>query len=244
MGSAPTKESPLPQSPQSVETPQDGGIDAGGGNGVKGQPLESYRVSIFSLPEYTEKILPIIQDLQNKHEKLAADILYILKFRSWYFIPIELKTLPSAKIGAYFNTEQVALQNMKEIWVNSNLYNAMSVEAKGELLLHEIVMGIKLLSFGSGYNSCVAEACIDLLPKNETTGGADTFLEKKRNCARKNTSSILGQITDDLPKKTIKLNEEDYANVRELTHMLYTELNQINSEDLDSWLLANHFKIN
>jgi hypothetical protein len=241
-GSAPTARSPLPLPlQQTIETPQDGGIDAGGGNGVNGQPLESYRVNILTLPEYTENILPIIQNLQNKHEVLAANIIYILKHRSWYFIPVELKTLPSAKIGTYFNTEQVALQNMKEIWVNSDLYNAMKPATKAELLIHEIVMGIKLLSFTTGYNQCLAEACLELLPKNETAGGADSYLAKKRNCARKHTSSAIEEITGDFTKKKIKLSEEDYANIRELTHMLSTELDLLNSEDLTSWLQLNHF---
>lgn len=47
-------------------------MDAGGGNGLKGRPLESYRVDILTLFEVQNKIENLIRKLENKHEAYGA----------------------------------------------------------------------------------------------------------------------------------------------------------------------------
>jgi hypothetical protein len=69
-------------------------------------------------------------------------------------IPGSLESLPAKQIGSAVPTDQVALQDFKSVWVNQEIFDAMSEKDQANLLLHEILMGVKLLRFESEQNQC------------------------------------------------------------------------------------------
>jgi hypothetical protein len=238
-GSQPVNETPIPP-PSDIDA--DGGMDAGGGNGLKGRPLESYRVEIFVLPKLNLRLLDLLQKLEIKHEALAGDLMYIWKERNWYLVPVELEKLRAAKVGTYFGTDQIALQNLREVWINSEFFEKMNISTQIQLLVHEAVMGIRLLEFANSFNHCVLEKSNQLLPKYREQNGAGVYSEQKKHCAKKYKDNVLDQLTGDLARKKIKLSDEDYMSIRDLTYMLTHQLDALTNEDLENWLAVNPFR--
>lgn len=141
--------------------------DSGGGNLYKGRPVESYAVNITTLPAFKNRLTPIMtalteprQDVtaQTTHPMLAVLFNSVIKNKTWYLIPGKLETLPKEKTGIAVATEQGALQGAKEVWIDSTLYDAMTEEDQAILLLHEILMGLRILQFESNYNQCLASS--------------------------------------------------------------------------------------
>jgi len=142
--------------------------DSGGGNLYKGRPIESYRVDITQHPAYKNKIAPIVQTLtdinrgahgkQMSHPDLGRMFLSILQKRTWYLIPGTLDTLPRERTGIAIPTDQGALQGPQEIWINSLLFNSMEENEQATLILHEILMGIRILKFASTQAQCLGFA--------------------------------------------------------------------------------------
>lgn len=142
--------------------------DSGGGNLYKGRPIESYRVDITQHPAYKNKIAPIVQALtdtnrgangkQMSHPDLGRMFLSILQKRTWYLIPGTLDTLPRERTGIAIPTDQGALQSPQEIWINSLLFNSMAENEQATLILHEILMGIRILKFASSQVQCLSLA--------------------------------------------------------------------------------------
>lgn len=140
--------------------------DSGGGNLYKGRPIESYKIDITQLPSYKSKVAPIVEALtdlkrtangkQLSNPDLGRMFQSILTKRSWYMIPGDLEILPKERTGIAVPSEQGALQSAKEIWVNSNLFNAMFSDDQGTLILHEVLMGIRLLKFASDREQCLS----------------------------------------------------------------------------------------
>lgn len=133
-----------------------GGGDLGGGNGILGKPLETYRVRIDRTEEFREFIQPVLQRVEGKLPLLALEMWHVVQRRAWYFVPVKLQTLPADLIAVGFPTEQLALQTHQSVWFDFAEFLKMDRRARAQLLLHEIVMGLKILNFASYGDQCEA----------------------------------------------------------------------------------------
>lgn len=137
--------------------PQTGTGDSGGGNSYKGRPLDSYISSPVDQPGFQTYLQPILANLHEHSIPLERLFLYALKKKTWYFVPGDLNQLPPSQIGSAVPTEQVALQGFKQVWVNTEIFEKMTDSDKAKLILHETLMGIKILEFDSYKNQCLAK---------------------------------------------------------------------------------------
>ncbi len=152
VGCKPRGQSPAHTPPASMTQ---GTADSGGGNTFNGKPLESYIVDITLLPAFKNQVEPILEDLKYFSVGNYA-FQFLIKNKAWYFIPEDLTTLPKEKIGSAVHSEQAALQDFKQIWINSKIFDAMtSEEDQAKLILHELLMGLKLLKFDSARQECL-----------------------------------------------------------------------------------------
>jgi hypothetical protein len=131
--------------------------DRGGGNGYKGRPLESYVKDITQFKEFQTIVAPAIENLRKKVPTLAEDLLRVANLKNWFFVPVRLPEIPSERIGVTFKTDQYALQSIKEIWFDDDLYKGMTQDSyRAMILMHELVMGLKLSSFYTLNSYCSA----------------------------------------------------------------------------------------
>lgn len=170
--------------------------DSGGGNTYQQRPLESYIEFLTDLREPVRDILfGKMSYFYKHHPRLFRLMIYGAAMKTWYFVPGHLEALPSAVIGSAVPTEQVALQDLQNIWINHLLLDKMADEDQVELIFHEIVMAIKLLKFQDDRTICIAVA-----PAPQFCEG--TSSRKKR-----------GRASDLLP--------QDHAQIRRATYELF-----------------------
>jgi hypothetical protein len=134
----------------------DGPITSGGGNGLDGRMTEMYSKDIQSLPEYRRYIVPVLRRLsQNRTDVLVAYLRWAANSKAWYFVPERLPNLPKERIAlAFKSTDQLALHSDKEIFIDEPAYRAQTDREKAFLLLHEMVMGARLLMKKSPVKQC------------------------------------------------------------------------------------------
>ncbi|MBC7372078.1 MAG: hypothetical protein H7326_10960 [Bdellovibrionaceae bacterium] len=216
-----------------------GGVDpTGGGNGINGVSLDNYKIKINDLPAFTRIKENVIARLAKRFPKLAGDLMFVAEGKTWYRIKTQLNTLPSAKIGVSFKTEQFALQNVSEIWINDLIYVDMKDRDQDGLILHEMVMGVRLLEFANELDRCLAS--VEYFKLDPAT--AESYPEKRRECFKKNKlASDLGQAAMGLGR-TIKLEDFDYFSIRTLTAQLMEEVDSINAEELEDWMSIRNFR--
>lgn len=140
------------KNPAQPSIPTAGGTgDSGGGNLYKGKPLESYIKKPADLSAYKNLVQRVV-------DAAIPDIQFpmkaILETKAWYFVPGPLSALSSSQIGSVVPTEQAALQNFTQIWIDQDLFANMNETDQAKLLLHEILMGFKLLKFESPLVDC------------------------------------------------------------------------------------------
>lgn len=225
---------PVPPNNNNAE----GGIDGGGGgNGVNRKPLESFRVDLEQVASYQRIKVKVIDKLVVRFPKLAADLLHIAAERSWYLIPTELKNLPASKIGVSFKTDQIALQKLKEIWINDLIFSTMSVEDQDILILHELLMGVRLLEFTNLLDQCLNKiSTIKIHPENQ-----DQYKTERSLCFKRyRDASDLG---DSIGLgKSIKLEDYDYETIRNTTALLLKKADTFNAQELEDELAARKFR--
>ena len=217
----PKTNNPAPTAQQ--QEPTQGTVDGGGCNGIHGLCLEAYQQDIVQFPEYQEFIQPILDRLHRKLPKFATNLEYIAQKRSWYFIPEKLKNITSNKLEVAFATEQVALQGMFEIWIDKKMYQEMSTEKRAKLLLHEMLMGNKILEFHNFFEICNASS------SNSTE---NEFCNLQDNAYK--SSSAFNEI--GISKDKIKIEAQDYLAIREVTNALISNKEPKSSRGLASWL--------
>lgn len=194
-----TQDSTSPGSPAGT-TASDGDksagtVDSGGGNTFMGKPLESYIVKVRELPAFISHVKPIVESDSLKDSDLKRVIDFVLDKKSWYLIPAELKQLPSEKIASAVGTDQAALQDLRQVWLNQKLYDDMkSLEDQGTLIVHEILMGLKILKFDSALFECRA-----------------------RYYGRHTDQYCLSSYSADIRGKPSDLTEIDYSQIRSAT---------------------------
>ncbi|NJL23798.1 MAG: hypothetical protein HC902_00520 [Calothrix sp. SM1_5_4] len=160
-----------------------GGADTGGGAGVGGKMLESYRVRINETPEFKSRIQPIINALAVKDVSFAADLMHIALRRQWYILPTNLAKIPASDMIATVpghDVEQVAIQTGAEVWIDKRIYAQWKSDARVELIVHELVMGVRMMEYQNPYEQCLAAAAVHYV-KDEL----EAYDRERRQCAFK-----------------------------------------------------------
>ncbi len=216
---------------------QAGGSDTGGENGIGCSdnktcgPLESFQEDIYEKEEFKTFIGPIIQKLGKIYRPLAADLIHISRDRRWYFVPVELDKLPARSIGVGFQTDQLALHKKQEIWISTIFYDKMEMRKKAILLLHEMVMGVRLMRFQNQLDQCLSEAADHLID----SGDDRDYRDARSVCMRDSGSGILDP-------RGIDLDGEDHSNIRDLTKMLMDNLDKTDGAELKAWIKSRNFR--
>lgn len=193
--------SPKPLQPAGVQAPEQGTGDSGGGNSYKGKPLESYIFRPTDLPAVQKLILPTLEAAADLD--VAAPIKGSLFFKTWYRVPGPLKALPSEMIGSAVKTEQAALQDFRQVWIDDDLFSKMSEREQAQLILHEMLMSLKLQKFTSPREACLS----DLMGYNSTHYTCDHYSTERLGTPnmltitdyqqiRQTTDKLLGDTTD------------------------------------------------
>ncbi len=218
-------------------TTYQGPTDSGGGNGINGRPIESYNVTIWKEKLFQDFIMPIIQKITPLHKELAGDMYHVALDRKWYFIPVELDKIPSPLISAHSETDQLALQSYKELWLDDIKFKAMDEDSKVSLVVHELVMGVRLLQFQSRLEICLAVAARELVEPDQTD---DQKAASERNYSnlRGNCYSNYGGAPVLIEQKPIVLSKEDYVEIRDLTTLILDALQVSSTEEIES-----HYKL-
>lgn len=210
---------------------QQGGTDnTGGGNGIEGKPLDDYILSIRELSAFSNVVQPLINDLSQNYPELAADFYHLSIERDWYFVPTDLDQISKNILGIYARTDQIALQDLNKIMVDSNLFTEMKEHDQAILLVHEIVMGIRLLKFKHTQDLCMAKAARILVIENASSKYAD----QKKKC-RETYPFIPGTQSEKF-----SLNSDDYDFIRKLVKKITAP--EINYPELKSLIEDNKFR--
>lgn len=225
-----------------------GGTDStGGGNGVNGKPLESYAVSIEANADYKTHIAPIIAQVVKKFPRFASDLIHISVDRRWYLIPVDLDKIPQERIGVAFAVDQLALQSRAAVWIDDKLFAKMPEgEDRAKLLLHELVMGIRMMEFQGGLNQCLSGIAIHRFPGYSQKKYSDL----RDDCFRKfggldgipNVSPRVASAIDVGTGTGIKLSPEDYDNIRDLTLMLWESKGDVSALEVANFLKGKNFR--
>jgi hypothetical protein len=229
-----SSDGPIPAPPKTEQ----GGIDgAGGGNGVQGKPLESFQVDLNSVSAFQKLRLNVINKLAPRLPRLAADLLHIAEERTWYIIPIELKKLPSFKIGTFFPTEQYALQGTKEVWMSDLYFSDMKPKDQQKLILHELLMGVRLLEFTNILDQCLVGIAVGKLPGADP----DLYSENRRDCFHKNRDAA--DLGDSVGiGRSIELSDDDYQSIRYLAGLLIDRAASVNAKEIEDYMAINKFR--
>lgn len=192
-------QSPRHTSPLPTANPQNsqGTVDSGGGNTFNGKTLESYAINIRELPVFKDRVSPLLESRGLLSLSLKNVFNKIIDQKTWYMIPSELKKLPSEKIASAVGTDQAALQDLKQVWLNQIIFNDMPTQDQSILIIHELLMGLRLLKFDSPLSECLAFRSLD---------------EKDSFCHNSYLPELRGRPSD--------LTEIDYAQIRAATKKL------------------------
>lgn len=228
-GSGVTTKEPNIQTTNSSGNNLGGTSSTGGGNGINKKPLEAYITDLTTLDAYKNYVTPIIEKLKADFPDLAADFMHISLERDWYIIPIDLDQISKNVLGSYGITDQMALQDLKKVWINKKLFEEMSEQDQAILITHEILMGIRLMAFKNKQDQCIAHSYRQML-----TADTIEFKKQKQNC-RMTYPQVSGAAATDF-----KLNSDDYDNIRSLVGKL-TRSN-IDVEDIQDFIKSNQFR--
>lgn len=199
----------FPEAPANSSVKKGGVDDGGGGNGLEGKPLESYAFNLETLPEFQEHIVPVLKYLQTAAPRLATDMIYVSTERTWYLVPVKLQTISSAFLGTYFPTEQMAIQSGHDIWIDKNLYDKMDTQARVKLILHELLMGVRILEQLSDLEKCFAQLSL--------VKDSSAYKAARMKCFR-----TYPRITE-ASSAGVRISKDDYALIRKITNSLFSE---------------------
>lgn len=206
-----------------------GTSDSGGCNGVGGRCYDSYIVDATALPAYRDYLAKIFANVIDKNDGgKPINYDYFLKTKTWYILPSHLEPIDKIVLGATAlnsKSEQIARQTMREIWIDQDFYNKMSVTDQGVVLLHEYVMSLYIFKFMSYTEICQRSAGIDSAHASSCDPKQIALVEKMMPA-----------------EKQIPLNAKDYENIRFVTGWLKGALvKPVSKDDLFKVLAANGF---
>lgn len=125
----------------------------GGGNLLRGKPIEKYIFDFKKSPEYA-LLNPTILQIQRYLPGLFRDMRHVMIEKAWYKIPTSLKALPSGAIGTPFESTQAAVQTINGVWISDPSYQPMPLEDKALLQWHELLVGLRYGHLNGGYILC------------------------------------------------------------------------------------------
>jgi hypothetical protein len=141
-----------------------GTSDSGGGTGIDNKVYESYIVDILKHRAYLEHVEPLMKNLidtKNGSDKDAGldSFKKFFAYKTWYIAPIDLEKIGKDTLGISVHqsdTQQLARQTKKEIWIDSRIFEKMTAKAQGDLILHEMIMALYFVKFMSYSELCLA----------------------------------------------------------------------------------------
>lgn len=201
-------------------TTTEGTNSSGGGTGVDGKVFESYSVDPTSLPAYTKFVRPLLENIKRSSYNF---IQYenIFKSKPYYIAPVALKKLGKDDLGVSFlkfDTQQIARQSLKEIWIDKGIFDSMEEKDQAELLVHEFIMSMYFYKFISFKELCKVSSYV---------GGI--WGEKHEECTEEKVYFFDTKMPAENPRS---LNQEDNENIRYVTNwLLKNAKNQISELD-------------
>lgn len=195
-----------------------GTVDSGGGNTFMGKPLESYVIKVRDLPAFKDHVDAIIESEALKESDIKRVIYAILDKKTWYLIPAELKQLPADKVASAVGSDQAALQDFRQIWLNQTIFNDMESFQQATLIVHEIVMGLKLLKLDSALFECRA-----------------------RHFGRHSDQYCLNSYSADERGKPSDLTKIDYSQIRSVTKKIIDDGKKMSASDWNDLLFHEGF---
>lgn len=197
-----------------------GTVSGGGGNGCDGKAFEAYAQKITSFEEYRLYIQPLLRRMvEGGNDPLASYLTWVAEEKVWYFIPCQLERLSKEQIGLAIDSDQLARHGEHGIYIHGDKNddkplepNALSskpkhyfnqrLKARAALLLHEMVMGARLLMKKSPKEQC------KMLARMES-----------ELCANQELMAIAETFELD-PSQSMVMNADDHEAVRALTAYL------------------------
>ncbi len=194
------------------ELSKEGISTSSGGNGVAGAVLESYAPPLADLPVFKKYVAPLVAEIGRHSRPLADQLMGYFTDpaagKTWFFLPVELPKIPSSKIGVLFQTQQLAIQSMREVFI-STLHLPEENDPEGDLklatlLVHEGLMAARLWDINNQFREC--RELRSPPPNLKCARQLATFDYED---IRKMTSFLMSHRT--------RINREDLANVLSVT---------------------------
>ncbi|CAN5598928.1 hypothetical protein BH10BDE1_BH10BDE1_20330 [soil metagenome] len=210
-----------PGAPDAAKAPTlQGTVSGGGGNGCDGKAFEAFSKKISTLEEYRLYLKPMLQRMvEEGSDPLVTYLLWAAEEKAWYFIPCELQKLSSEQTGVAVQSDQLAVHGEHGVYIhsrenepNANSYFSKKSKAKAALLLHEMVMGARLLMKKSAKEQCTALAKKDA-----------------KLCADPEIMAIAEAKVVD-PKQAMIMDASDHEAVRAMTSYLSEKGADLSSE--------------
>lgn len=204
-----------------------GTVSGGGGNGCDGRAVESYAKKITELEEFKLFIRPVLRRLtEESADPLVAYLLWAAEEKAWYFVPCELENLPTTQIGVALKSDQLALHGEHGVYIRAvddannqgrqATYFQKRGKARAALLLHEMVMGARLLM-----KRPAAEQCKALAKKDS------------KICADPELMAIAESRSVD-PTKMNEMDAADHEAIRAMTAFLAQRESDFTAENMSA----------
>lgn len=207
-----------------------GTVSGGGGNGCKAKTFELDAKRISTLPEYQYVLKPLLRRIEEQGgDPFLTYLLWAAEEKVWYFVPCQLQKLSTEQVGVAIQSDQLALHGEHGIYIYSDpelktdasiksqqSYAQQDLKTKAGLLLHEMVMGARLLMKQTAKKQCTA------LAKKDTT-----------LCSDPQTMAIAEASTVD-PKQALIMDAADHEAVRAMTVFLSETAADLSAESIKS----------
>jgi hypothetical protein len=205
----------------------DGTSDSGGGNGIENKAYEAYIVKPENLPAYKNIVAPKLKKILALSPIGAEKALPLFQrwvlYKTWYIAPVSLGTISKEVIGVSFskdNTEQLAIQTKRSIWMNSTRFHQMSQDDQATLIIHEMVMSLYYLKYKTW-----EEISNDRLLTPQPLTPEDL--------------EMLHELYPPTPLKPF--DSDDYENIRTVTAGFLGEIHFNSAEEVDALLISKKF---
>lgn len=212
-----------------------GPADTGGANGVKGKLFESYSQKVETLPLFRNSLADILTRVSNVLPELAGEMLYVIREKSWMFVPVPLSQIPPNYLGVHVKHEvldQFALQDLQEVYVDNKLFSEMTLIDQTTLVVHEMLMGIRQMEFANQKDTCVAVASRLIFKDSKA------YKAERERCFSK-INEITSGLEDHIQQRNIVIGKEDYKRIRPLTIKIMSEIENMSANELKALVFEN-----
>lgn len=213
-----------------------GTVSGGGGNGCEGKAFEAYAEKIANFDEYRLYIKPILRRMSEEgNDPLVSYLNWVAEEKVWYFVPCRLEKLSQEQIGLAIDSDQLARHGEHGIYIFGDKSDSLTatgapnaesrsplkgqkhyfnqrLKPRASLLLHEMVMGARLLMKKPAKEQC------------ERLSKTDSAL-----CSDPDVLAIAESVVVD-PKQAMIMNAEDHEAVRAMTAYLAEKGAELSAE--------------